>query len=105
MQAFAGSEGFWGIWSETAGNIMLEFAGTTRCEIRAKGVLQRSQGAAWLLVVIYQGAKEKGNVGPRVVSVPASGKIRTDFTNGVDTRKSIAVLWVFKKTAINGCLN
>ena len=50
MQAFAGNEGFWGIWSKTVESIVLVFVGTTRCETQAGGVSQRSLGVACLLV-------------------------------------------------------
>ena len=84
---------------------MLVFAGTMRYETQAGGVSQLSLGVAWLLVTIQQGAQKESNVGPRVVGAPVVGKVWIDFTNGVNARKTVVVLWVLKKAVVNGCLN
>ena len=84
---------------------MLVFVGTTRCETQAEGVSQPSLSAACLLVTIQQRAQEESNFWPGVVGVPAVGKVWISFTNGVDTWKTVVVLWVFKKAVVNGRLN
>ena len=63
---------------------MLEFAGTTRCETRAAEVSQLSQGAAWLLITLNQGANKKAKSGGGIICAPAVCKLRIDFPNGVD---------------------
>ena len=64
-------------------NTTLEFAGTTRCEIRAAEVSQLSRGAAWLLVTLDQGTNKKGKIWGGIVCVPVACEFLTDFPNRV----------------------
>ena len=83
----------------------LDFAGTTRCEIRAAEVSQLSRGAAWLLVTLDQGTNEKGKIWVGIVCAPAACEFLTDFPNRVNMWKIVTMLWVLENTVVNRCFD
>ena len=83
----------------------LEFAGTTRCEIRATEVSQLSRGAAWLLVTLDQGTNKKSKIWGGIVCAPAACEFLTDFPNRVNMWKSVTMLWVLEYTVVNRCFD
>ena len=81
----------------------LEFAGTTRCEIRVAEV--PSRGAAWLLVTLDQGTNKKGKIWGDIVCVPVACEFLTDLPNRVDMWKIVTMLWVLENTVVNRCFD
>ena len=84
---------------------MLEFVGTTRCEIRAAEVSQLSRGAAWLLMTLDQGTNKKGKIWGSIVYVPVACEFLTDFPNGINMWEGVTMLWVLENTAVNRCFD